>query len=112
MTTRKTKKSTESHSVPMILISLGFLLTISLVTGCATVDITESKDALVCPQCQTAWIDPAVGESEPYFAESFASAHPCINCKGAISTLLQRNSLKHTCSKCKQEPYSCKLHAI
>ena len=91
-------------------------------SGCAGTNETggKGKQALVCPQCKTVQTQ-AYLPAGPSFSRAGVSAyglagerypitvsrHQCPGCQGAIQTLFNEGKWKHTCSVCKESPFTC-----
>lgn len=91
------------------LLSLTVLLAAAaFAQGCAT--SASSRRALVCPDCKTVEVteeNSSWGYDSPSPASSTRMEHRCPGCQGALNSLFKEGKLRHQCSICPQDAFTC-----
>ncbi len=85
------------------------LAVVLAVSGCARTNETGSKgeQALVCPQCKIVAV--TVHHRFGHHGPSTDYQDACPGCHGMMETLFREGKWKHSCSICKDSPYTCPL---
>ena len=93
----------------LVLVCLGILLA-SATSGCAATSRDPAEGVVMCPKCETVWIqapDPQDLYGLTYRAEQ---ATRCPDCHSAVATFFQTGELAHSCDTCGGELVHCTLH--
>lgn len=76
-------------------------------TGCSTT--RTASNATVCPDCRTVMVEVPDVYSDNPGATREVGQHDCPGCKGRLASLFSDGTLKHQCSICTEEGYSCPI---
>ena len=81
----------------------------TLFVSCSTLGTTsKNAGAIACPDCRVVVETDSNIEDYSNTPTPFLR-HECPGCQGSLTSVLKGGKLQHSCSVCKDSPYSCNV---
>lgn len=88
-------------NVPRVLFPIVLLAALLLgSTGCATPAAPAGTEVVVCPKCETVWVESADPRDLDTLTYVSKQTMRCPDCHSAVATFFRTGVLAHSCDTC------------
>lgn len=85
-------------------------LLVALLIGCRSAERATAEDAVICPKCETVWIEAPDPDDLYVLTYRSEQVTRCPDCSSAVATFFRTGELRHSCASCGGRLVHCTLH--